>query len=421
VGRHQKKESMNYGGLRIRSFEYVVDWVVLTIALVVTADIAVLVAGIIASLVVSLLYWPFMHASARQASAALVGPGDPDPARAGVTGGPLARPAATSWPTPSALRPTPPCAAAPCRPFHFRGDGASVFGIYIVNVLLVLATLGFYTPWARVRTRRYFVGQTEFEGDRFAYHGTGAELFLGYLKAFLVLGLPLMALNVIPLFAGTGELLASLLVYAVTAVFIPLAIVSGRRYRLSRTSWRGIRFSLRASSMDFVKLYLGGALLSVLTLGSYYPAWIARRQAFLVSNMYFGNRRFGFAGDGRPLRRPFWRAVLLLLPTAGLSWLWFSAARHRYFAEQMTFGAARLHSTMTGGALLGLTLSNLVLVVGTIGLALPWAWVRTARFTMGCLTVEGDLDLDAIVQEAQHASPTGEGLASFFDADFDLG
>src|SRR5262245_40291205 len=117
-------ESMNYGGFQIRSLAYVVDWVVLTIALVVTADVAVLVAGIIASLVVLLLYWPFMHAPARLASAALVRPGDPGPARAGVAGVPQTRPVEMSWPTPSARRLPPPCAAAPCRPFHFRGDGA---------------------------------------------------------------------------------------------------------------------------------------------------------------------------------------------------------------------------------------------------------------------------------------------------------
>src|SRR5262245_39127061 len=127
---------MNYGGFQIRSLAYVADWIVLTVALAVTADIAVPVAGIIASLVVSCLYWPFMHAPARLASAALVRPGDP--VRAGVAGGPAGRPAAMSWPAPSARRLPPPCAAAPCRPFHFRGDGASVFGIYIVNVLLTL-------------------------------------------------------------------------------------------------------------------------------------------------------------------------------------------------------------------------------------------------------------------------------------------
>jgi hypothetical protein len=45
------------------------------------------------------------------------------------------------------------------------------------------------------------------------------------------------------------------------------------------------------------------------------------------------------------------------------------------------------------------------------------------RFYFGYLTLEGPLDWAVIEQEALSASPTGEGLASFFDLDagFDLG
>ena len=49
--------------------------------------------------------------------------------------------------------------------------------------------------------------------------------------------------------------------------------------------------------------------------------------------------------------------------------------------------------------------------------------LRNARFTARYLTLEGSVDLTAIQQQAQVASPTGEGLASFLDLDsgFDFG
>jgi len=65
----------------------------------------------------------------------------------------------------------------------FQGNGGGLFGIYLRNVLLGIVTCGIYTFWGKTRVRQYLYGQTEFAGDRFAYHGTGMELFRGWLKA----------------------------------------------------------------------------------------------------------------------------------------------------------------------------------------------------------------------------------------------
>src|SRR5689334_20764774 len=81
------------------------------------------------------------------------------------------------------------------RRLYFRGSAGSLFGIQLVNMLLTLCTLGVYMFWAKVRVRRYLWGQTEFEGDRFAYHGTAGELLIGSLKAVAVFGLPFFALR----------------------------------------------------------------------------------------------------------------------------------------------------------------------------------------------------------------------------------
>src|SRR5262245_8067703 len=81
---------------------------------------------------------------------------------------------------------TPATAPAAAQRASFHGKGGSLFGIIIVNMLLTIATLGIYSFWGKVKVRRYLYNQTEFSGDRFAYHGTGKELFIGFLKAVLV-------------------------------------------------------------------------------------------------------------------------------------------------------------------------------------------------------------------------------------------
>jgi uncharacterized membrane protein YjgN (DUF898 family) len=306
----------------------------------------------------------------------------------------------------------------------FHGTGGSLFGIHIVNLFLTVVTLGFYYFWGKVKVRSYLLSQTELEGDRFAYHGTGKELLFGSLKAVLFVGLPLMVLNVVmsllaasPIIEAIVGFLSSVLIMA----FLPVAIVGARRYRLSRTSWRGVRFSFRGGVREFVTLFLWGSLLSTVTLGLYYPIFDARRHGFLVSHSYLGNRVFSFDGKGRDLIGWYLLTLLLTLPTLGLCWFWFAARKQRYYWDHTAFGPARFHSAVTGGRLLMFSLGNMLLLVVTLGLGWPWISARGIRFTFTYLTLDGPLDLASIQQEAQTASATGEGLASLLDAGFDLG
>jgi uncharacterized membrane protein YjgN (DUF898 family) len=298
-------------------------------------------------------------------------------------------------------------------------------GIHIVNVLLTIITIGVYYFWARVRVRSYLWSQTEFEGDRFAYHGTGKELLVGFLKAMLLIGVPILVVNVgMPLIAPRGAIAQTtvgVLSYVIILSCLGFAVVGARRYRLSRTSWRGVRFSFRAETLAFLKVFVGGSLLSTITFGLYYPFFEIRRHGFLISHSYFGNHTFAFDGKGRELFWPYLLTLLLFVPTLGLSWVWFVARKQRYVWDHTSFAEARFRCTVTGWRLLLLGVGNILLLIVTLGLGWPWVVVRNARFAFAYLTLEGPLDLAAVRQEAQAASATGEGLAGILDAGVDFG
>jgi uncharacterized membrane protein YjgN (DUF898 family) len=307
------------------------------------------------------------------------------------------------------------------RHLAFHGAAGSLFGIQAVNVLFTLLTLGVYYFWGKTRVRAYLLGGTELDGDRLAYHGTGRELLIGFVKGVAVLFIPIALLTILPQVYGAPDVVASALssmLYLLGLVLVPLAMVGARRYRLSRSSWRGVRFSFRGPAREFVGLFVVGTVLTSLTLGIYYPVFVTRRQAFMISHSYFGSGKFHFDGRGRELIGSFLLMILLFLPTLGLSWFWFAARRHRFFTEHTRFGATRFRSRVTGGRLAWLTLSNVVAIVLTLGLAWPWTVVRGIRFTCRYLTLEGPLDLAGVRQDAQAASATGEGLAGLLDADF---
>jgi len=309
------------------------------------------------------------------------------------------------------------------RRLSFHGRGGTLFGIHVVNVCLTLATLGVYSFWAKVRVRRYLLAQSEIERDRFAYHGTGQELLRGFLKAVLVFFLPIVLVQVGATLAGDAWLaaVARILTSVILVVFVPVALVGARRYRLSRTSWRAIRFSFDGRVRDYLKLFVTAAILTPLTLGLYYPIFHARSYAFMVSHSRFGQRAFGFDGAPRDTFRPFLVAALLFFPTLALSWVWHLAWRRRYYWGHTTFDRARFRCTVTGGQLLRLLLGNAALLLVTLGIAWPWVRVRNARFALGTLALEGPLDLEGILQAAPTGSATGDAVSGFLGAGFEMG
>ncbi len=324
--------------------------------------------------------------------------------------------------TPTPATPDVEPVASDSRRLTFFGGGATLFGIHVVNAFRTLITLGVYHFWGKVRVRAFLLSQSEFEGDRFAYHGTGKELLIGFLKGGLVFGAIMALFNSVPFLPGGLPVQVGVVVaaYSFLLILIPIAMVGARRYRLSRISWRNIRFSFHGRAKAFIAVFAGGLLLTALTLGLYYPFWATARQAFMVSHSRFGNHAFGFDGRGRALFGPFLLALLLTIPTLGLSWVWFLARRQRYWWDHTTFGAARFHSTVTGWRLLRLHAGNLLLLVLTLGLGWAWVAVRRARFEFGNLTLDGPLDLGAVHQDARDASATGEGLDLLLDMDAGL-
>jgi uncharacterized membrane protein YjgN (DUF898 family) len=302
----------------------------------------------------------------------------------------------------------------------FHGRGFSLFGIFVTNLVLMLVTLGVYVFWAKVRTRRFLFSETDVAGDRFAFHGRGAELLLGMLKAAVIFGVPMALLRTAPALLGASHIVTitcSTLASVVAALFMPVAMVGARRYRLTRTSWRGIRFGFHGGVGAFMRIFLGGWTLTLLTLGIYYPVYLTRSHGFMVRHSSFGTAPFEFDGDGKPLVLDFLYTLLLTVPTLGLVWFWFLARKRRYLWEHTSFRGVRFRSTITGGRLLALVAGNVALLLITLGLAWPWTIVRSARFHCANLSLDGAVDLAGIEQTRAVGLATGEGLLGLLDID----
>jgi len=316
----------------------------------------------------------------------------------------------------------------------YHGTGGTLLGISLVNLLLTLLTLGIYSFWARTKVRRYFYSETELAGDRFGYHGTAMELLRGWLRAVGVLILVFIVFGALFALVGPAEEDAVLtatqaflqlgisLLYLITlATLVAIAVNGARRYRFSRSAWRGIRFSFRGRWQDYLGLIIRGGLLSAITLSLYSPFFRNQSRAFLVEHARFGSLKFGYDGDGKELFTQYLLALLLAIPTLGIYLFWYNAFQQRYFWSHTTVGAARFQSTVAGGSLLGLAVTNGLLAIATLGIGIPWVITRTMRYLCDHLELAGEVDWQNVQQEAMAATATGEGLAEGLDVDVDIG
>jgi len=298
-----------------------------------------------------------------------------------------------------------------------------VWSLAAGNALLSLATLGVYSFWGRARVRRYLWESTRFRGEPFEYSGTGGELFRGALIVFWLVILPAYASAMVldhlvlgyPLDAqGTpGSRILSVLIL----FLLGLGRFRAVRYRLSRTSWRGIRGGLEGQGWAYAGTAFGHTLLLVLTLGLSKPLRDVALARLLYGAMRLGDRPVRLEAESRPLYGRYLVCWLLAVPTLGLSLFWYVAARERYVASCMRWEGLRFAFDANGAEIMRLVLGNLLLLIATLGIARPVTGLRTFRFVGQHLRVSGEADF-AEVHQSQLARPArGEGLASFLDVD----
>jgi uncharacterized membrane protein YjgN (DUF898 family) len=92
----------------------------------------------------------------------------------------------------------------------------------------------------------------------------------------------------------------------------------------------------------------------------------------------------------------------------------YYAARLRSVVAGIRLGEARFRLALTGRDMFALSLSNIALLIVSLGFLMPLIQARTTKFLLGRLKSEGVVDFAAIGQ-AQRGPRTGEGLADAFD------
>jgi uncharacterized membrane protein YjgN (DUF898 family) len=115
---------------------------------------------------------------------------------------------------------------------------------------------------------------------------------------------------------GRGWLsqISGLLALIILALLGQFAVYRARRYRLTRTVYRGIRFHQTGSAWRYAVCAIFWWAMIGLTLGLAYPFAQASLERFKLRNTYYGDLQGRFAGSGTRL---FFRGVLFWLVVVG--------------------------------------------------------------------------------------------------------
>ncbi|MEP3637970.1 MAG: DUF898 family protein [Paracoccaceae bacterium] len=208
---------------------------------------------------------------------------------------------------------------------RYFGQGKPLFLLYLKTTFLTLITLGIYRFWGKTRIRKYIWSAVSLDEDTFEYTGTGLEKLLGFLVAVVILAVYLGIIQMALLFFGLSllseattqaEQLAQIgTIYLTFFAVMPLLLFAqyrARRYKLSRTRWRGLRFGMENGAWGYAFRALWYYFLSGITVGILMPLSTFKLEKYMADRTWYGNVKFHQSGRWQDLYGGF-RHVFIAL------------------------------------------------------------------------------------------------------------
>ena len=331
----------------------------------------------------------------------------------------------------------PPAIQMQREKFSFTGTTREYFGIWIVNVLLTIVTLGVYSAWAKVRRQRYFYGNTHLAGATFDYHARPSQILIGRIIVLVLLVAYNLVATFAPLVSG---------IFLVAFLFaLPWFIMRGMRFSARVTSYRNIRFDFTGGYWGAFQAYILGGALIYGTAGILAPLASQWMWNYTLGNLRYGDRpvksdprleklygqwwlpAFVLAGGflvlvavaialailfstqigeffnttDDPQVSPYMIVVLFYVAVVPFLILYFVAGllyragtRNVALNETIIDDRHAMASSIHRGRYAWISITNLLATLATLGFARPWAAIRMARYlaTVTALDTTGPLD-----------------------------
>jgi uncharacterized membrane protein YjgN (DUF898 family) len=254
----------------------------------------------------------------------------------------------------------------------FTGDGRAFLKLMFKGAMLQLVTLGFYRFWFVTDIRRRLWSDTSIDGDALEYTGRGRELLIGFLFALAILAPFYVLYFLAGLEAERLKAFAGAPLFLAFYLFGQFAAFRARRYRLTRTIWRGVRFWMTGSGVSYALRSFGWTLLTVVTLGLALPWRAAALERYKMRHSRYGELRGRFEATGWQLFKAggwIWLVGLIALlgPWITLGLVWYRCVQDDTMEPEAILEIEAITAVV-------LTVQSLVVLLWPIYQAIEWRW-----------------------------------------------
>ena len=260
-------------------------------------------------------------------------------------------------PPPQPLPPLPVPPPVPAK-LDFTGNRGGFLELITRGAGLELVTLGFYRFWLVTDIRRHLWSNTVIDGDAAEYTGRGRELLIGFLIALAILMPIYLGYFLISIEAEHLQAMASIPLVLSFYVFGQFAIYRARRYRLTRTVWRGVRFWMDGSGWLYALHASLWAVLAIATLGLALPWRTAALERYKLEHSWYGDLQGRFEGRGWDLFKRIWwlwlvSPLAILIFPIPFFFAYYKAVEWQWWLSGIRFGEVTVESNLESGALQG--------------------------------------------------------------------
>lgn len=361
--------------------------------------------------------------------------------------------------------------------FQFTGNAREYFKIWIVNIMLSIITLGIYAPWAKVRSKRYFYGNTILDGSAFEYLADPLDILKSRIIVFAVILVYYLAKSFNPMF----EFAFIILILLATPWLVVKALIFNARV----SAFRNIRFNFDGGVKRAAFIFILLPILMLVTLGLALPYLVYKQNQFIIGHFNFGTTQFEFNAGLKSFYGIYLKALGILVlvviiasvaltmvapdmmqappaieniepmndavtnpvddnvnmntdtsappqppppnPAAmvalGLYMLlymylgiYIKTATTNLIFNSAQLGAHGFSSKLRTKNMFYIYMSNIFIVLLSVGLLIPWARIRLARYRINQLNLEANGSLnDFVSSEAANVKATGEEFADALD------
>lgn len=353
----------------------------------------------------------------------------------------------------------------------FNGRAGEYFRIWIVNVLLSILTLGVYSAWAKVRNKQYFYGNTILDGSPFEYNASPIAILKGRLVVVAILVIYSITKYFYPLAEG--------IFLIVFFIALPWLVMRSMMFNARYSSYRNLNFSFNNDFSGAIKTFIGLGILIPLTLGLIYPYYMHAIQKYRVDNHGFGQYDFYFKSMVKAFYKYYLIALLIMLVAIGAITVFYGGAMVMvtgpndpenlpelpssvmsglmimtlvyllaYFVafayiKTKVFNTAWSNTTLNKSSsqvsiipavplmafrgnlefktMFMLYLTNTFAIILSVGLLIPWAKIRLAKYRIERLDVLSIADLKVITAQQQDQVGTiGSEMGDILDIDIGM-